>query len=356
MQCVRESNCGRSLVVQVQRPARLVFLKTHMTLPSFIYLLFLPAAALGADEHAFAFIREGQIFLSAENGTPLRQIGNDPRTKADLGWDRASQRLSYRVDPDTDEKARLAVIDLSGRVVSEVAIRPRTDPPTEGMRAVEGLTWTSEGKARIWGSINPTKCEMFDFDIVTRQKSNWQGGECGTFVASPDGKHIAELGPAFHFTPDEDLFEYLQIDNKEDFYPASEDSPKILVVAGPVWSPDSQMVALLEKRKIGDEAAVTIVSLTGAFTRVPVSLSILESPSLAWVGMKVVAGRRGVDELQIDSVTKRIGAATADITDELDRRKAAADSLEARHKRIQSLVEKLGGRVGIDLLGYTAKQ
>ncbi len=138
-----------------------------------------------------ALLKADNVLLAGADGQITATLSNDRRPKSLLRWTQDGQRLSYIVPDTAGAKARLVVIDLSGKVLKEVAIRPMTDPPTEGLRFVEQLSWITPEKVRVAGSINPHNCEMFDLEIETAAESNWQTGECGSFVASPDGRHVA---------------------------------------------------------------------------------------------------------------------------------------------------------------------
>ena len=141
-----------------------------------------------------AFLKGDDVFIMEEQGQGVRRVHGTSGPKWALRWLPDGEHLSY-LTPDTDDaKARLVVFDLAGHVTRESRIRPKTDPPTEGLRSIEDLTWISPRFVRVQGSINPRNCESFDIDVENGSESNWQMGECGTFTTSPDGTHIAYRG------------------------------------------------------------------------------------------------------------------------------------------------------------------
>jgi len=265
---------------------------------------------------------------------------------------------------------RFVVIDLTGKVLADIPIRPATDPPRGAMRFVEHLEWLPDGKIRVDGSLNPCNCEQFDLDLATGEESNWVGGECGTFRPSPDGKHMAKrevVCPA----EESHAFNRVVVDERPD--PASpihatatvsyfgEGDPDgihdgILVLAGPVWSPDSRSVAVIEKRASTGEVALTILPLAGGVHRVPIPTPSgkLDDASLNWFGSKVVVGR-GVNAIAIDSATRRFDVITPEISDRLKRSARARDDAEATRKRVEAVVRQLGGREGIVLSGSASQ-
>jgi hypothetical protein len=308
----------------------------------------LPAAIMSGSSHRIAFLRSDHIFVADDDGKNPRQLDSDPRPKGLLSWDSSRNYFSYLVQPVGGEKARAVVIDGAGKQVSEISIRPEGEHESAGLfRFVEGVSWTLDGKMRVWGSVNPSNCEMFDIDIATGRESNGQYWECGTFSLSPDGKHMAGLAPVQHFARFEERFQVVWLDNEDRFYiPNSEPRP-VFIPAGPAWSPDSKKLAVLERDAASGEAAIRILLLVdGSTTRIPVPVSILEHPAIAWVGTRVVAGE-GPDLVQVDSVTKRLGPVTFDTADELTRMATGRRQKKATQDQIDAVVKKLGGKEAI---------
>jgi hypothetical protein len=316
-----------------------------LLLPVAVTLVFAPAALAAADGQ-LAFIRDNHVFIADSNAANPRQIDKDPREKADLHWDPFQKRISYFVGSyHNNELDRLVVIDFAGNQAAEASIRPGTESDL-GLRFVEGLDWLPDGKARLWGSINPSNCEMFDFDVKTGQESNWQEGECGTFVASPDGRHIAALGLVQQLVSEKERFDTVQIDNREGLYGGG--AADIFVLAGPVWSPDSQNIAVIEKRAHSGQAAVIILSLAGVATRIPVSSAILAHPALAWRKQGIIAGS-GSRSIRIDPATRNVYPATPVDLAETRRLAVQRQQADALKTTADAAVERVGGKDAVIL-------
>ena len=314
-----------------------------------ITLILAASAAVPGHSEQVAFIKDNHVYVSNDEGGVARQVDADPRPKTDLGWDRKRKRISYFVERDTS-LARLVLVDLNGRQVADIKIRPDLKPPAGFMRFVEKSLWLPDGRLRLVGSINPSNCEQFDFDVASEEESNIQYGYCAGIETSPDGKHTAEISPVNQFVPEEERFQILLLDNNDLYFGEKRTADQAMfILAGPVWASDSQTIAILERKAVTGEAAVTFVKLNGQFMRIPVPRSVLDSRVLKWVGTKVVAGTPGVDELQIDAETGHIGGVTAEVQDQLSRRVAKQRATEIRRKNIAAAIDHLGGKEGISL-------
>jgi hypothetical protein len=333
----------------------------------FPYLLF------GAGGDRIGFLKGDHIFIADADGSNARQIDSDPRWKDKLRWDAARQRLGCEVERRGDEMSRFVVMDLSGKLLKEVAIRPVTDPPTRGMRFVEDIEWLPNGRIRVSGSVNPYNFEMFDLDIDTGQESNWQFG-AGPFVPSPDREHMALRGPT-DLTDEEHRFDTVLVDRRPDpldpmFHEVATihydgEDPGIFVLAGPVWSPDSQHIAVIEKKASDQQVAVVILTPTnkpgrgqqGSVRRVWIPPSTVEETlrgrpwaPLRWIGTKVVAGR-GTRAIAVDSASANAQftrIVPEDLVQLTALEREESDATSAR-KNLEDLVKRLGGRGGVAL-------
>jgi hypothetical protein len=329
-----------SMAVRMWRQPTEVTMKRTTVLMILLSLMCL-ARSSGAE---IAFLKGGHIFVAEADGKNARQVDGDPRPKGHLTWDSSRKYFSYLVRPFNDEIARGVVVDSTGKKVSEFSIRPANRIGGSLLfRFVDEVTWTSDGKLRVWGSVNPSNCEMFDLDIMTGGESNEQFWKCDTFFLSPDGKHTAALRPVAHFSS-EPRYDGVSLDNNDAF--TAYNSKRMFLPAGPVWSPDSKQLAVLEQDGLTGEAAVTILLLDGTYTRIPIPVSILEHPAIAWVGTRVVAGE-GSDSVQIDSVTKRLGPMTFDVADDITRVGTEQRQREAAKEHVDAVVKKLGGQGSI---------
>lgn len=312
----------------------------------FVLLLFALGLAF-ADTGSVAFLKGNHVFVSDEAGDSVRQIDNDTRRKGLLRWDPYSRRLSVLVDrKDKREVERVAVMQLDGTIIAEASIPPITDPPTCCMRFVSDLSWLPNGKLRIEGSVNPMNCLLFDLDVQTGQDSNWYSGVCGDFIASPDRKHMIARHKNYP-GPEEEQIDVMQLDDKERFYRGN-DPNGVFWLTQPVWSPDSQKIALIEREYTTGNVSAVVLSLTGAVVRIRVTREVAEHPAVTWVGDAVVVGERGI--LQIDPGSKFSSTRLSlDAANALKASKIRQTDAERKTKRIEELVNRLGGREGIPL-------
>ncbi|HLK21886.1 MAG TPA: hypothetical protein VKT81_23220, partial [Bryobacteraceae bacterium] len=312
-------------------PACLVSMNNTPSIKAALVLL-LCATALLLPAQTIALLKENDVLLINADGQTIAKLTRDNRPKTDLRWLPDGQHLSYLVRDNSGAKARLVLIDLAGNQTKEISIRPRTDPPTEGLRFIEDVSWMTQHKLRITGSINPRNCEMFDVDVDTAKESNWQVGYCGSFVASPDDNHIAHLGLVTQGA-DAERTDSLEIDNGSIVYRGTR---PILVLAGPVWSQDSSQIAVLEKQVDSGELAVTTVSTAGQIDRVPVPQNFGENASLTFIAHNV-AIRSAARSLLADTRQKTVGALAGEVATILAQADQDRQKSDQAKERIKAL-------------------
>ena len=306
--------------------------------------LFFPA--LAADER-IALLKGNDVLLAGADGQLIATLSSDQRAKSELRWLPDGQWLSYQVEDTHGAKARLVVVDLAGKIAKEIPIRPETDPPTEGLRFVEDLSWVTARKVRVSGSVNPIRCEMFDLDIETAQESNWQMGECGSFIQSPDGKHFAYVEGTSG--AEDERRDSVGIDDDKVAY---SDGGRMRVLAGPVWSKDSSGVAVLEKRAGSGELDVTTVSITGRSASTPVPQYLSENPSLVFVDTRVVV-RSAKGTMLVDPRKKSAGVAPEDVRLKVEQADRARETAAEAKRKLEAVTRRLGAREGVAWPGVT---
>ena len=301
-----------------------------------------------------AFVKDNDILLTDFTGKNVRELKtDDPRDKALLRWDASRRRLSYLADRSDKEVAHLVVIDLSGKILTEAAIPPITDPPEASLRFVDELWWLPNGQVRVMGSVNPMNCVLFDEDIETQTASNWHDGVCGQFKPSPDGKHMISQHKNYP-AAEEDQVDFMQLDDKEGFYNGN-DPKGVFWLAGPEWSADSQKIALIEKEATTGEVSLVILTLTGDVTRIAVTISMSENAAVMWDGDKVVVSN-GHDSIVVASRTKYITAANSTQKKMLQRASSKRHDASSKAKLVQQVVRDLHGRDGVALNPAEANQ
>jgi hypothetical protein len=266
-----------------------------------------------------------------------------------LRWLPGGRQLSYVVRDPGGAKARLVVVDLAGEVVREVAIRP-PNPSLGGFRFVEELSWVSTTKVRVGGSYNPYNCERVDIDAETGRESNWQIGECGSLVTSPDGKHFAELGLSGP-QPEAEKDNTVEIDCRGPRCQLGGVAYRgggfpIKVLAGPMWLTDSSAVGVVEKRLASGETAVTLLSVGGVVRTVPVPEAVADHPSLVALGSAVVVGE-GPDRLLIDRDGTAPSPPAPDVIEQIERLRMVIAHSTSVSNQTQQLMKRLGAREAV---------
>jgi hypothetical protein len=301
---------------------------------------------LSATEERIAVLKGQDVMITDTDGKVLIKLPNDPRLKGNLQWLPDGRRLSYIVKGPERSKGRLVIVDETGVVVKEVTVLP--NDPGDGIRFIESVEWVSATKVRLGGSANPRNWGQFDLDVETGEESNWQWGCCASFIASPDGKHIAYLG-LLAMGPDEERADGVEMDHERVEYSGEgslETRPGIRVLAGPAWCEDSKNVVFLERTRGSAETAVTFLSVSGGFKRIPVPTYLADKPEIACANGRAVAGT-GKAAVLVDPEISSPGNVTPEIKDLLTKRA----EVEARRQRfrdmVDSVVKRLGGREGV---------
>ena len=279
-----------------------------------------------------AALKDADIVLIDPTGNATR-ISNDARPKWALRWLPDGTRISYLVPPLNPDKVsqswrmewpRLVISDLKGQIVSEIPLRPAEDSANpESIRAIETVEWISDTIVRFEGSFGPRNCAAFDVDFDSGRTLGEHDAECGSLTASPDGKHIAYLFPVSMGTWDDRLHR-LEIDDSPALSAKGsrgrgtkvrtsvDDAPvsyagapgdPIHLEAGPVWSADSQWVAVLERRVSAEVGrgevpsqpqmgpiSLTTISIRGEVRKAPVPSSAKDDPMLTWISGRVAIG------------------------------------------------------------------
>ena len=276
------------------------------------------SAQLEAEQ--FALLSGTEIVLVNAQEAELARLTSDKRAKFSLRWVPGSRRLSYEVKDDAGANRRLVIIDLKGDILNEIAILPRTDPPSYTyFRYVKEVTWLTENMVRVYASINNWNCGILDISVETGKELAAHLGQCGTFVDSADGKHVAYVSLTSG-GPDEQRQETVQIDSEDLSYRGS--NQVFRVISRPVWSEDSGNVAFV--LKTGDTGMVSLAFLDvdGKSDRVPLPSHFGEEASLIWLGADV-AVRNETEMLVVNKQEKRTVRATAAMVAQVEKIKSA---------------------------------
>jgi len=256
-----------------------------------------------------AALKGTDVLLVDHASGNVTKLTGDPRGKWALRWLPDGQRISYLVFSETKEFPnfvmsawpKLVISDLTGKATREIPLRPPGNSSNpESIRAIEEVKWLSNRLVRFEGSFGPRNCAVFDLDLDTSKTLREWDLECDTLVASPDEKHVAYLGPVSMGSWD-DRVHRVYIDDGAASYAGVRGAP-IHMEAGPVWSEDSQRVAVLERQIQSGQMAVTTVSIRGEVVTVPVPSDTKDNPSLTWIANRVAVGSGG-SALVVDPIS-----------------------------------------------------
>jgi len=316
------------------------------------------------------------ILVDRASGNVTRLTG-DPRVKRDLRWLPDGRRISYLVPGEKGDKEfakfvmpswpKLVISDLTGQVTSEVSLRPpdnSTNP--ELIRAIENVEWLSNRFVRFEGSFGPRNCASFDLDLDTGKTFSERDGECSSFNVSPDGRHIAYREPVSMGTWD-DRAHRVDIEDTAVSSARPQRSPipperasseqaavsyagtskaGIHLEAGPVWSEDSQWVAIVERQIDSDRIAVTTLSIRGQVVTVQVPSDMRDDPTLTWIGDRVALGS-GRSALVVDTARRAYLPLDSDTSAILKEATRTRQRISDDQQGIEDALKRLGAREGV---------
>jgi hypothetical protein len=233
-------------------------------------------SALIAQERVAFITSDDKSSIKVITDGPARPVGQDERGKWLLRWLPGGDRLSYFVKDSAGAMARIVVIDLDGRILSEAPFRT-PDQHVLGMRFVEDAEWLTDHEVRLSGSANPWNSEILRFNIDSLKESDWHIGG-GDFHFSADGRHVAYLGLGRQ-EPENDVRDSIMLDDDLRLYPAAGAESHLRVLSGPFISEDSRRVAVLARSfSRGERIVVAVLSITGG------------DRELTWVGDLIAVG------------------------------------------------------------------
>ena len=342
-----------------------------------------------ADSGSVIAALKGSEILLLDAAGKVTTLAGDPREKWNLRWLPDGTRLSYFVagSETTDAGAlvrfvmphwpKLVLSDLNGRVTRELPLAPAANSSNpESIRAIEEFEWLSDRFAKLSGSFGPHNCPVFFLDLVAGRTFDERDIVCGsTFTMSPDQQHVAYNG----ILGGGDWGD-LEIDYGPLIYangpgrPTPPMPPSIgpaaisyrgatsrgmHIEAGPVWSEDSQRIAILE-REMPDmdgpyenplqprygQMSLTTISVRGERVTVPVPYSTRDNPALTWVGTRVAVGS-GDGALIVDPATKTFAPLDAASAAAAQTTVRSAQKASEDRRRIQDVLTRLGAREGV---------
>jgi hypothetical protein len=248
----------------------------------FLFLAFKAAAQNPPLE-----VRANEVWLGE------KRLTSDGRLKSDPVLSPSGKRIAYyELCFETDKRAcppRLVLLDLEGRQLQAFHAMTKDGPCISILR----IEWVSEDGIAAECHMNPSVSEYIETELTSGKIVRDLFGY--DFTPSPDGKHMAHVGPYPHFAPLRAHSNYLQIDDTT-IYPLPpgakphEGRADVVVQRGKrsvgihdfgsefKWSPDSVRVAFTDctydwidanpdvpegGAEVNNRCRVVVVELTG---------------------------------------------------------------------------------------------
>jgi len=256
-----------------------------------LLLLLLLAIAVSASAQVAhsVFLRNSEIYITADGSSEPRQLTGDGREKRQLVQTKDGSRFAF-VRESQGVKADIVVMEPDGKMVREILFRP-VEETWIGMRWVEHLQWISNQRLVASGSVNPSTSEYAVIDVEAGQQVTGYFVDGFAWAASPDAAHAAYVGFVQHFMPEANRRPQFCIDDecnldKSSGYPAPD--VHLEFTSAPLWSDDSKAVVMIAE-EYGTGTERVIVRRLGGMPFVLIARPGLEGNlTAAWDGQAVV--------------------------------------------------------------------
>jgi hypothetical protein len=285
-----------------------------------------------------ALVRDNALWMANADGSEPVQLAEYGLRPA---WSPDGTDLGYISRLNLGKSlADIAVMTLETKEVRQFVFRP-TSANIAGMRFVEELRMLDGNRIALIGSINPVNCQYVVVDVNTGKEAGWSLGLCGSFVTSPDRKHVAYHGGPGMSTPEEDWRQDVEFDNDRLAY--TPPPPRGRLLTDPVWSADSTQIAVLEHDLQTKAKGIVIVSLKGEVTRIPLPLSLEMPMELEWAG-NTLALHAGGERYTIDPTAKAMRTPYVDVDERLSVQAAKKRAVDETRKRGIEVAKGLGAK------------
>ena len=287
------------------------------------------ALALAGGTSRVAFVRNNEIYTANEDGSNLRQLTSDGKSKQMPKWSPDGTRIAYLTDGDMSanpkSRAKIEIITVDGKHVGTAPILVTLADGSEvaGMSGVEYIGWFNAQHVFAKGHINPYSGEFRTIDI----RSGKMGGYAGAgFSACPQKGQIAFWAPTF--PPDKRM--RLEVNGEDTDRFAFPDWDKLPDIHVPLlWTPGCQNVALVDPRP---PAALILVGAEHGERRVPLPDWGFEAAQLTLVNNRLLM--KGASKaLVYDFRRNTVAEAPQVLLKQLETQRAARDQV----------LKKLGG-------------
>ena len=212
-----------------------------------IFLIYANAAYAVSGISA-VWVQNNEIFISTGSGGQV-QLTHNALPKDNPVFSKDGSMIAFTEQtPQNVALDSLVVIDTFGNRIHKFLIHPvdPSDPNAVigGMRFVERITWLTNSKIAVAGSIDPSSVETNTFDISSGKELESEDNITDGFpVYSPDGLHYAFVAGVPHFTAWNDQEPEFDIDNNQRIYPPT--GTQAHFITNPAWSADSQNLAIV---------------------------------------------------------------------------------------------------------------
>ena len=284
------------------------------------YFFFLLLASLAWADTIGVEVRENEVWL-IRNGQPA-QLTRDGKTKLQAVLSTARDRVAYYEQCVQGENCLPSVIilDLDGNRLQSFQPRSEAIGQSEPCASILDISWVSDRVMAVECHLNLSLSEYIEIDLPTEKTVQDFLGY--GFTRSPDLRHVAHVGPIIHFAPPYAQSNYLVIDDIT-VYPLPKGAKPTVQQVDVVrdiglksigihsfvprfsWSPDSKRVAFFDcvfdwigtgasddggspiGNSTSSKCSIAVVSLTGAFTLIPlreIPAESLDNARVSWAG------------------------------------------------------------------------
>ena len=268
-------------------------------------------------------VRNNEVWLIRDG--QARQLTRDGKSKIQAVLSPSAAQIAYYEQCPQGENClpSIVILDLEGARQKSVPVMAGAVGDPEPCASILRIWWLADATIAAECHRNPSLSEYVETDLRMGKTIKDLLGY--GFTPSPDGKHVAHVGPYPHFAPPPAQSNYLQID-KLTVYPLpkgerpSEQRPEVArqgrtgwtgihnFFSDFFWSPDSERVAFVDGLSDWDEAAgardgftdvryfVVVVSRSGRAEIFPLQLPGVVSASkvtFAWDGPTRVSATIG---------------------------------------------------------------
>lgn len=158
------------------------------------------AEALSGGASRVVFVRNNEIYTATEDGSELRRLTTDGKTKQHPKWSPDGMRIAYLTEGDTSKdpksRAKIEIITQDGKHAATAPVLVTLADGTEvgGMRWIDTVGWYDSQHVFVKGSASPYSGEFRTIDV----RSGKMGGYIvGSFAVCASKGLIAYWAPVF---------------------------------------------------------------------------------------------------------------------------------------------------------------